>query len=1352
MGPPAANRKAPGFRIEAVISIRQSLARVALWGSALTFLLMVAATSLWLWLDAANQIRDWLTETVSAGIGKSVTISGPVTWTLSLEPTIVLKQVAVAEQSDRGFSNLATADTVEVTIALLPLLRRSIIIPSLAIIDLEVVLKKEFLEREAQGPPATPAPKTEPSRLAVQIRTIHINRATATFSRSPSAATERATLHEAKLNVVPDRPIHLVASGEFRQVPFTIDATGGLLDDISGGHEWWPLALEVRTPEITFNIDGNIGLPLGLPLLDVQLTTAGGHLAGFNHLLAVEWPALGPYTLSARVKLDDGQVSVTAMKATLGSSDLTADASLQYDQERPHLSATVASQRIDVNDFSAENDASQGAGFIEWLKTWDLAITMTCHSVVRGERAFGWLHAQASLEAGLLDVFVPAADVMGARIEGRTEIDVRTDVPSISLSVTGRGLEPEILKSEWSGALIGMSDAALSATAHGTTWQALLSSLAISLRTDDSIFFLHDPFSGRPVELSLDTAQATFAASGPGKIVLTGHYGLRPFRIHTTTGSFAALLADQVWPVTAVLESGQARLLVDATARQPLNHTAWAVRVRAQARSLNEFAPTLPAIGPFRLSGHVTGDRGGSWITNFAWQVGGSDGTGQVDVATKSERLAVTADLRSRRLRAGDFMDHPAIHEKWGNLMSSRGSPGAPAISQGLVADVKWKIDQLDTGPLHLRRLLLQITADRGQLEASSSATHRHGDMNALLAFDTSDVVPRLKVQAHWRRFNYGALLREAKLTDRVAGATDLALDLTSEGNTAEELVDHVAFNLTAKPGPLRIATAGGDEVRPVILSTANISGRIHAPLILSLQGTARGVPLALAVTSVPLKQVLDLPAYLPWTLVLRGPDMALEAQGRAGFQVRKGTADFHVSLKGASLPRLAGLFEHGLPELGAYEFEGDAAYANQRVTLSDFQVRVGRSDVTGRIEITWSEPRPRVTGAFSSKLVDLEIPQHPSSKAVALETKESLSQMSGTHEEEATTEPALDAAGPRVIPDWQLPVESFHSMDVDLLWTIKRLSARPVQVDEIIAMLTLKDGILTVGPLALVRERSMKTGRFIVDNTGKIPHAAIEIMATNVDYGGLLTTLKITDKVEGLADIYLTSEGHGRSLRELIAAANGHLEIVAGPATWENQFIHLWASNLMTAMLSQAWRRESFTRYNCGAAYFDIQNGEMETDALLIDASDHSVVAAGTLNLGAEDLDLVVTPSPKTLALLSLAVPIRVTGPLAAPKVSTTATSIAASKAWKVLDIADPIGLTLQVPRVMFRDKATAVGSPLENPCTAALQQEGKGTLTTRKVVTSGVEWMAELFRRAASAGVRLFQGQPSASAHEGT
>lgn len=1326
-------------------SIGQSSVRITRWGGALALFVIVAAASLWLWLNATTQVRDWLTKTVSASIGKRVTINGPVYWTLSPEPTIVLKHVAVAEESDRGFSDLATADQIELSIDLPSMLRRPIIIPSLAVTDLKVVLDKKLLTREAGGRSAASedASKSGPSGLAVQIQAIHLSRASATFSSAPSAATERLTLHEAKLDLVPDQPARLVASGEFRGVPVTIDATGGrFLDVANGGQGGWPLAIEAYTPEMTVSVKGNIGLPVGSPLLDVQLTVAGSHLDGLNQLLALDWPALGAYSLSGRVKATGDEVTIDGLKATLGTSDLAADVSLRYHQGRPRLSVTAASRKIDLNDVSTGRGASQDVHFIEWLKEWDLALAMTCESLVLGERSLGSLQVQANLEDGLLQIRVPAADFLGTQIEGRTEVDVRADVPTLSLAVIGHGLQPAMLKSEWSGALIVMSDAVLSATARGRTWQALLSSLAISLRMDHSIFLFHDPLSGGPIELSFDKGQARLDASGPGEIDLTGRYGLRPFRIHATTGSFSALLDDETWPINAVIRSGQARLLVDATTRRPFNHETWSVRVHGQGNSLDEFASSLPAIGPFRLSGHVTGDRG-SWITRFSWQIGESDGTGRLDVAAESDRLAVTGDLASRRLRSDDFMDRTTSHDKWESAMSLRGS-SAPVIPPWLVADVKWKIDELQTGPLELRGLLLHLTADHGRVDASSSARHRYGEMEALLLFDSGAAVPRMKIQARSRHFDYGALLRETKMTDRVTGTTDLALDLTSDGNRAEELVDHVAFNVTATPDALHIAGTGDHEVGPVMLLTAGLSGGFHDPLRLTLQGKARDLPLTLTATSVPLKRVLDLPAYLPWTLVLLGPDIALESQGQAGFQDGTGTADFHVSLKGTSLPRLASLFGHDLPELGSYELSSDVAYADQTVILSDLQARAGRSDAAGKIEISWKESRPRVTGTFWSKLVDLEFQGRPASKAVTMEGAGSSS--------ETVTEPAPDSVGPRIIPDWRLPVESFHSLNMELLWTIKRLWVPPLPADEVTAMLTLKDGVLTLGPLALSHNGSIKTGRFTIDGTGKVPHVAIEITAIDVDYGGLFKAFNVTDKVEGRADIYLKAEGRGRDVREVMGATNGHLEIVAGPATWENRLIHLWASNLMTAMLSQAWGRERASQYNCAAAYIDIQNGEMETDALLIDARDHSVAAAGLLNLGTEDLDAVLTPRPKSLALLSLAVPVRLTGVLAAPKASSSPTSIAASKAWKVLDIAVPIGLTLQVPRVILQAKSGVSGSPFENPCAAALQPGHKGALTTRKAVTSGFKWVADLLRRAGSAGVSLFQSRPDASAGEGT
>ena len=58
------------------------------------------------------------------------------------------------------------------------------------------------------------------------------------------------------------------------------------------------------------------------------------------------------------------------------------------------------------------------------------------------------------------------------------------------------------------------------------------------------------------------------------------------------------------------------------------------------------------------------------------------------------------------------------------------------------------------------------------------------------------------------------------------------------------------------------------------------------------------------------------------------------------------------------------------------------------------------------------------------------------------------------------------------------------------------------------------------------------------MDATSTVPRAAVEIATRNLDYGGLLKAFKVSNMVEGSADVTLTAEGYGRSLRDLAGTA----------------------------------------------------------------------------------------------------------------------------------------------------------------------------------------------------------------------
>jgi hypothetical protein len=217
--------------------------------------------------------------------------------------------------------------------------------------------------------------------------------------------------------------------------------------------------------------------------------------------------------------------------------------------------------------------------------------------------------------------------------------------------------------------------------------------------------------------------------------------------------------------------------------------------------------------------------------------------------------------------------------------------------------------------------------------------------------------------------------------------------------------------------------------------------------------------------------------------------------------------------------------------------------------------------------------------------------------------------------------------------------------------------------------------------------------------------------------------------------------------LHELAAGANGSLDIVAGPSRVAARYLDLWAEDLMTTMLSKAWNKEEQTQYHCAAGSFDIRHGEMRTGGVLIDARNYSVAVAGAMALNSEEIDLVVTPEPKDLTLLKLAVPIRLTGPLASPHISSNASSIAASKAWQILDVADPVGVVLRVPRVVLLDETLATDASGGNPCLAALKRPDTETLPTIKAVQRGFSRITDLWRNTAPPVDRQLGGESTDS-----
>ena len=113
--------------------------------------------------------------------------------------------------------------------------------------------------------------------------------------------------------------------------------------------------------------------------------------------------------------------------------------------------------------------------------------------------------------------------------------------------------------------------------------------------------------------------------------------------------------------------------------------------------------------------------------------------------------------------------------------------------------------------------------------------------------------------------------------------------------------------------------------------------------------------------------------------------------------------------------------------------------------------------------------------------------------------------------------------------------------------------------------------------------------------------------------------------------------------------------------------------------------------------------DGEVQSDAILFDTDRITVGGFGTLDLGTEKVDLILTPQPKNPTLVSLGVPVRISGSLADPDVTSNKLRIAQGGGWYLLGLINPIGLVVVVPKIA----GTTIGTGKENPCANAMKDK---------------------------------------------
>jgi AsmA protein len=250
------------------------------------------------------------------------------------------------------------------------------------------------------------------------------------------------------------------------------------------------------------------------------------------------------------------------------------------------------------------------------------------------------------------------------------------------------------------------------------------------------------------------------------------------------------------------------------------------------------------------------------------------------------------------------------------------------------------------------------------------------------------------------------------------------------------------------------------------------------------------------------------------------------------------------------------------------------------------------------------------------------------------------------------STTPSQSAAEPsaRLIPDRPLPLAALRQMDADLSLELQDTKAGAGILKLARTHAVLKDGRLTLDPIAL------DTPGGHVDATATLNaggDAALSLRAPSMAIKPTLAAFDQPDGIIGDVEIRADLRGTGTTLHALAAALDGSLGVALANGEIDNRLLVALLSRVAPeAGLLDLAGKPGHSALRCMAIRADITKGVADLRALLLDTLPLRLTGSGSVNLGEETLALRLQPLAR-LGGSGIAVPVNLGGTLRTPRAS---------------------------------------------------------------------------------------------------
>jgi uncharacterized protein involved in outer membrane biogenesis len=314
--------------------------RIALWSLLGLVVLLAAGVGIVLATFNPDRFKPEIIAAAQRATGRELTLQGPIHLGLSLQPTLTVEGVSLANPTGFSRPQMATVKELDLKLALWPLLRKRV-----EIIRLDLVQPDILLELNAKGqsnwqftpvPGATPTQSgpatttTTGEKTTTQINVAELRVENGTVTWRDAASGQSAVIDLKTLEVgapSPTENMHLAMTAAYNSNPFTLSGDVGPLARLQGPGTAgaWPVRLDVAAAGAKLALSGSIAQPEQLHGYAVKITANVPDLAALQPFVPhAVLPPLHDIELAAQIA-DTGAALPAISDVTLhvGASDLS---------------------------------------------------------------------------------------------------------------------------------------------------------------------------------------------------------------------------------------------------------------------------------------------------------------------------------------------------------------------------------------------------------------------------------------------------------------------------------------------------------------------------------------------------------------------------------------------------------------------------------------------------------------------------------------------------------------------------------------------------------------------------------------------------------------------------------------------------------------------------------------------------------------------------------------------------------------------------------------------------------------------------------------------------------------------